>query len=295
LHLIPMADRWAANTQYNIGSLVEFEGQLYKNIQPHKSQSDWTPSVTPALWSLLDRTQSHSQPESSEPLVFAPRGSGQHSSTPGHVWTGNNDLQRSVRNDTVTEESPEVEYRSPPGACQKHEISGQMPVTDARIWLQSAQARTAEYHRCGDQAPVTWILYEGQIPPNAIEGGEEHGKPLYICRAFHEGGLQLGKASSISAVIGYNKYIHPDTYEILVGDQRGTRWVQNLGRLDILSLGARPVEGGHESNGILFFVARARHQGGLCPGKVNERLDGALILFGDSETLAKEYAVLCYA
>jgi hypothetical protein len=61
------------------------------------------------------------------------------------------------------------------------------PAEDAGSWLRYAQERTAEYRRSGDQAPVTWILHEGQsMPANAIVGGEEHGRPLYICRAFHD-------------------------------------------------------------------------------------------------------------
>lgn len=38
---------------YNYGDVVTYAGEQYKIIQPHRSQSDWTPPVTPALWGRI--------------------------------------------------------------------------------------------------------------------------------------------------------------------------------------------------------------------------------------------------
>lgn len=47
IELFPL---WAADTAYALDVRVRFEGKLYKCVQAHTSQSDWTPPATPALW-----------------------------------------------------------------------------------------------------------------------------------------------------------------------------------------------------------------------------------------------------
>ena len=41
---------WATGKSYIIGDRVQYMGTLYKCIQAHTSQADWTPDATPALW-----------------------------------------------------------------------------------------------------------------------------------------------------------------------------------------------------------------------------------------------------
>ena len=38
---------------YSVGDRVQYNGVLYKCIQSHTAQSDWTPDVTPALWVVV--------------------------------------------------------------------------------------------------------------------------------------------------------------------------------------------------------------------------------------------------
>lgn len=38
---------------YSVGDRVQYNGTLYKCIQAHTAQSDWTPDVTPALWVIV--------------------------------------------------------------------------------------------------------------------------------------------------------------------------------------------------------------------------------------------------
>ena len=35
---------------YEVGDRIRYEDVLYKCVQAHTSQADWTPDVTPALW-----------------------------------------------------------------------------------------------------------------------------------------------------------------------------------------------------------------------------------------------------
>jgi hypothetical protein len=39
-----------ARHAYAVGAVVVHKGATWKCIQAHRSQSDWTPSLTPALW-----------------------------------------------------------------------------------------------------------------------------------------------------------------------------------------------------------------------------------------------------
>lgn len=41
---------WGVGVSYAVGNRVAYEGKLYKVVQAHTSQSDWTPDKTPALY-----------------------------------------------------------------------------------------------------------------------------------------------------------------------------------------------------------------------------------------------------
>ena len=41
---------WKTDTAYAIGDRIRYEDILYKCVQAHTSQADWTPNLTPALW-----------------------------------------------------------------------------------------------------------------------------------------------------------------------------------------------------------------------------------------------------
>ena len=44
---------WKTDTAYQIGDRIRYEDVLYKCVQSHTSQSDWTPDVTKALWTVV--------------------------------------------------------------------------------------------------------------------------------------------------------------------------------------------------------------------------------------------------
>lgn len=41
---------WAADADYTTDERIRYGGKLYRCVQAHKSQADWTPPSTPALW-----------------------------------------------------------------------------------------------------------------------------------------------------------------------------------------------------------------------------------------------------
>lgn len=51
LDLYPM---WGADLTVSAGDRYQYEGKLYKCVQSHTTQPDWTPDVTPAMWTVID-------------------------------------------------------------------------------------------------------------------------------------------------------------------------------------------------------------------------------------------------
>ena len=45
---------WAVGIAVAKDSRYQYNGKLYKVVQAHTTQADWTPDVTPALWTLID-------------------------------------------------------------------------------------------------------------------------------------------------------------------------------------------------------------------------------------------------
>lgn len=50
LDAVELFPAWAADTAYSLDIRVRYGGELYKCVQSHTSQADWTPDKTPALW-----------------------------------------------------------------------------------------------------------------------------------------------------------------------------------------------------------------------------------------------------
>ena len=50
LDAVQLFPAWAEGIAYAVGQRVQYEGKLYKCVQSHTSQADWTPDAVPALW-----------------------------------------------------------------------------------------------------------------------------------------------------------------------------------------------------------------------------------------------------
>ena len=53
LRMVEFYPEWTTDTQYTEGYKVQHGGILYKCVQAHTSQADWTPDATPALWVVV--------------------------------------------------------------------------------------------------------------------------------------------------------------------------------------------------------------------------------------------------
>lgn len=49
-------DTWAVGTSYTVGQLRRHNGKLYRCVQAHTSQADWTPDTAASLWTVVDVT-----------------------------------------------------------------------------------------------------------------------------------------------------------------------------------------------------------------------------------------------
>lgn len=50
VELFPM---WKVGVAYALNDRVQYDDILYKCVQAHTSQADWTPNLTPALWTRV--------------------------------------------------------------------------------------------------------------------------------------------------------------------------------------------------------------------------------------------------
>ncbi|KDQ21294.1 carbohydrate-binding module family 12 protein [Botryobasidium botryosum FD-172 SS1] len=229
-----MVQCWEPGTQYDYGSVVEYCGAEYKIIQPHRSQGDWTPDVTPALWGRMQGHhgghhgehhqgggggyggQNYQQPQQQppqqpqQPQYNYGGGGVANPGPPTPAAQPTQDEKKTNWYDLDDERKKQLEIGGGLlagaallgggfAAFQHHKKGQEQDKAEAWAvsnWLQDAKQRTANFNAHGPQGPTTWVLVQGtSIPRGAIEGGrEKDGTPLYIARCYYEGGIHLGKA-----------------------------------------------------------------------------------------------------
>ena len=53
LDAVELYPAWRTDAAYTVDGRIRHEGILYRCIQSHTSQADWTPDITPALWTVV--------------------------------------------------------------------------------------------------------------------------------------------------------------------------------------------------------------------------------------------------
>ncbi|KAF8684083.1 hypothetical protein RHS04_01671 [Rhizoctonia solani] len=301
---------WQPGVDYNIGDSVEYQGATYRIIQPHFSQGDWTPDVTPALWGreygaapTQPPQQSYNQPPPEQ------RPWDQHDQT--KVEFGEEEKQKNWY-DLDPERRKQLEASGLLAgaallgggflAYKKHKENEEDKKALAwglQNWMTDAQRRSQSFYQGGYSGKPTWVLTKGnRIPQGAFQAGQESdGTPLYVGRTFFEGGIHPGKVSpnfQKGCIIGYGgDEIEVEDYEILIADPRSVHWAEASGTCNPQYLGAQPVEGGREQNGPLYIV-QAPYKEGTHPGKTGPHLQGADITYGGKEKIVNNYRILVY-
>lgn len=54
LNFIAMYPIWSEGISVKVNERYQYSGKLYKVIQAHTTQADWTPDITPAMWTVID-------------------------------------------------------------------------------------------------------------------------------------------------------------------------------------------------------------------------------------------------
>jgi hypothetical protein len=310
---------WEPGTQYNYGDIVEYQCARYKIIQPHRSQGDWTPPATPALWGRIPDNEwdnhapydpPHDKGDYHPQDVHPPDDCGHpNADIP-------NEEQKKKWYDLDDNRKKQLEvggglaaglaiigggyYAWHEHEKKKNEEEKQALTWGVQDWHKDSYARTEEFRNHGPRAPTTWVLVDGRdkIPNSAIEAGKDKdGHPIYIARAYYEDSIQIGKASPVfkeGAAIGYaGRVVELNKFEVLIGDPRAVQWVRYRSLLNIQQLGATPVEGGREANGAKQYIARVSYNGGVHTAKCAEHLPGAHLAFSGTEVIVNDYEVLC--
>ena len=53
LQAVELFQQWVVGHNYVVGERLQYNGVLYRVVQAHTSQADWTPDITPALFVVV--------------------------------------------------------------------------------------------------------------------------------------------------------------------------------------------------------------------------------------------------
>jgi hypothetical protein len=67
LEAVELFPVWQVGVDYSAGARVRDGEELFKCIQPHTSQADWRPSITPALWQKVEKPGQGDTPDNPIP------------------------------------------------------------------------------------------------------------------------------------------------------------------------------------------------------------------------------------
>jgi hypothetical protein len=139
-------------------------------------------------------------------------------------------------------------------------------------------------------AEAQWVhAVNGFIPADCQPVGKETcGADLFLARAWIDGGLHPGKVRSEyrGALIPYGgREIFVPSYEVFTGIGK---WMPAFGG----NVPPKAIPGGLENDGSTLFIARAKHEEGLHPGKIRKEFQSAHIPWGGREIHIRDYEVL---
>lgn len=83
---------WSGNrVAYVTGDRRQYDGALYKCLQSHRSQDDWTPTAAPSLWAKVLIPDPGTIPEWEQPESTNPYMAGDKVTHNGKTWTSDID------------------------------------------------------------------------------------------------------------------------------------------------------------------------------------------------------------
>ncbi|MBX7151712.1 DUF3421 domain-containing protein [bacterium] len=130
-----------------------------------------------------------------------------------------------------------------------------------------------------------WVPYTGTIPADAVVGGTENGKPLYVGRVPFKGGIHPGKilpGGICNIGWGGKEYSFNQGFEVLVAPPNSTAWVEYKGKVptDVV------LGGYNDASKTPLYVAKHAYMGGEHPGKL--WANACNIGYGGAEIVLKD-------
>ncbi|CAG9769378.1 unnamed protein product [Ceutorhynchus assimilis] len=139
---------------------------------------------------------------------------------------------------------------------------------------------------------VSWIkCSHGQLPDNAIVGGDHAGDAVYVIRSMIHNALtpgQLIHSTAYAEVCWGRKGVRMDDYEVLAnfdGD-----WVKYKGD----NIPALALEAGRSDDNFPLYIGRTSYHGSIIVGKVQPNYKTLSIPYDGSEVAFKEFEILCH-
>lgn len=105
---------WASGNTYQQGDRIRYGGILYRCLQAHVSQADWSPDAAPSLWARVLIPDPEVIPEWEQPDSTNPYSKGDKVRHNGRVWVsdlGGNVWEPGVYGWTEAEEQTENNRR----------------------------------------------------------------------------------------------------------------------------------------------------------------------------------------
>lgn len=91
LNAIELYPVWADDVSYVAGDRVRYDGVLYKCLQDHTAQVDWTPTAAPSLWAKVLIPDETVIPEWEQPDSTNPYSKGDKVTHNGVTWVSDVD------------------------------------------------------------------------------------------------------------------------------------------------------------------------------------------------------------
>lgn len=91
LRMVEFYPEWAAGQAYTTGYKVQHGGVLYRCLQDHTSQDDWTPDVSPSLFAKVLIPDANVIPEWEQPDSTNPYMAGDKVTHNGKTWVSDID------------------------------------------------------------------------------------------------------------------------------------------------------------------------------------------------------------
>ena len=142
----------------------------------------------------------------------------------------------------------------------------------------------------GAENQVNWVSgSNGWHPEGAVKAGTDHGVPIFVARARHQGCLIPGKLHPAykTAYVPWGGVEHATKrYEVLKGQRLS--WKGAAGG----HVPQNAVQGGETADGQPLYVIRAKVEGSDAVGKINPQNKFGHVPYGGKEHIVKHYEVL---